>query len=161
MNRKTLWATLGYLVVTFALGASWHFAFFPELYHGFGIYNRAEPIIPLGMASMLPQGLVMAVIYPRWYRGEAPLAAGVKFGLLMGLFLFSVSTLANAAKINVNGLGPFMLVQAAFHTLQFAAAGAVFGLIFGRLDTISAPSVAAARQARSTPPPANLTSRSP
>jgi hypothetical protein len=146
MNKKILFATLGYLVVTFALGASWHFAFFPELYHGFGIYNRTEPIIPLGMLSMLPQGLVMAVIYPRWYRGEAPLAAGMKFGLLMGLFLFSVSTLANAAKINVSGLGSFILIQAAFHTLQFAAAGAVFGLIFGRLDTRPGPSaIGAAR----------------
>lgn len=146
MNKKILFATLGYLVVTFALGASWHFAFFPELYHGFGIYSRAEPIIPLGMLSMLPQGLVMALIYPRWYRGEAPLAGGMKFGLLMGLFLFSVSTLANAEKINVNGLGNFILIQAAFHTLQFAAAGAVFGLIFGRLGTNSGPaSVGAAR----------------
>jgi hypothetical protein len=148
MNKKILFATLGYLVVTFALGASWHFAFFPELYHGFGIYNRAEPIIPLGMLSMLPQGLVMALIYPRWDRGEAPLAAGMKFSLLMGLFLFSVSTLANAAKIEVNGLGSFILIQAAFHTLQFAAAGAVFGLVFGRLDARSGPSsVGAARPA--------------
>jgi hypothetical protein len=148
MNKKILFATLGYLAVTFALGASWHFAFFPDLYHGFGIYNRAEPIIPLGMLSMLPQGLVMALIYPRWYRGEAPLAAGLKFGLLMGLFLFSVSTLSNAAKINVNGLGAFVLIQVAFHALQFASAGAVFGLIFGRLDAKSrTSSVDVARQA--------------
>ena len=90
----------------------------------------------------------MALIYPRWYRGEVPLAGEIKFGLLMGLFLFSVSTLANAAKINVNDLGTFLLVQAAFHTLQFAAAGAVFGLIFGRMDTTSGtPSIGAARPA--------------
>jgi hypothetical protein len=76
-------------------------------------------------------GAIGAAVVPRWYRGEAPLVAGMKFSLLMGLFLFSVSTLANAAKINVNGLGSFILIQAAFHTLQFAAAGAVFGLIFG------------------------------
>ncbi|HEX2100023.1 MAG TPA: hypothetical protein VHF69_05145 [Candidatus Synoicihabitans sp.] len=146
MTKKIFLATLGYLLVTFALGASWHFAFFPELYHRFGIYSRAEPIIPLGVLSMVPQGLVMALIYPRWYRGEAPLAAGLKFGLLMGLFLFSVSTLANAAKINVNGLGSFILVQAAFHALQFAAAGAVFGFIFGRLDMNSRlSSIGAAR----------------
>lgn len=137
MNKKILFAALGYLVVTFALGASWHFVFFPGMYHGFGIYNRPEPIIPLGLLSMVPQGVVMALIYPRWYRGEAPLVAGMKFGLLMGLFLFSVSTLANAAKINVNGLGSFLSIQAAFHALQFAAAGAVFGLIFGRMETSS------------------------
>jgi hypothetical protein len=133
MNPKIVWATVGYSLVTFALGASWHFAFFPQLYHDFGIYNRGDPIIPLGLLSMLIQGVVMAVIYPRWYRGEAPIAAGLKFGLLMGAFLFSVSTLANAAKIQVNGIGSFMLIQVAFHALQFGAAGATFGLIFGRL----------------------------
>jgi hypothetical protein len=133
MNKKVVLATLGYLIVTFALGASWHFAFFPKAYHDFGIYNRADPIIPLGVLSMLVQGIIMALIYPRWYRGEKPLAAGLKFGLLMGVFLFSVSTIANAAKMEVHVLGSFMLIQVLFHALQFGAAGAVFGLIFGRL----------------------------
>jgi hypothetical protein len=132
MNKKVVLATVGYLIVTFALGALWHFAFFPNAYHEFGIYDRESPIIPLGVLSMLMQGIVMALIYPRWYRDEAPLAAGLKFALLMGAFLFSVSTLANAAKIHVNGLGNFVLIQVAFHALQFGAAGAVFGLIFGR-----------------------------
>lgn len=134
MNKKIIFATLGYLLVTFALGASWHFVFFSKTYDAFGIYNRAEPIIPLGMLSMLMQGVVMALIYPRWYRDEAPLVAGLKFGLLMGIFLFSVSSVANAAKIQVNGLGAFFLIQLAFHALQFGAAGAVFGLIFGRIS---------------------------
>jgi hypothetical protein len=133
MTKKILLAASGYILVSFALGASWHFAFFAQAYHDFGIYNRADPIIPLGLLSMIVQGAVMAVIYPRWYRGEAPLAAGLKFGLLMGLFLFSVSTFANAAKIQVNGVGSFMLLQAVFHGLQFGLAGAVFGWVYGRL----------------------------
>jgi hypothetical protein len=135
MAKRILLAAFGYLVVSLALGASWHFAFFPELYHDFAIYNRADPIIPLGMLSMVIQGLVMAVIYPRWYRGESPLIAGLTFGLLMGAFLFSVSTIANVAKIEVNHLGTFMLVQAGFHAIQFGMAGAVFGWVFGRLPT--------------------------
>jgi hypothetical protein len=133
MNKKIIWATLGYTAVTFALGASWHFVFFPQVYHDYGIYNRAAPIIPFGFLSMFMQGAVMALIYPRWYRDEAPVMAGLKFGLLMGVFLFSVSTIANAAKIQVNGLGSFIGFQVAFHAIQFGAAGAVFGLIFGRL----------------------------
>jgi hypothetical protein len=133
MNKKIVLATLCYLIVSFALGASWHFAFFPQVYHDFGIYNRTEPLIPLGLLSMLIQGIVMALIYPRWYRDEAPLVAGLKFGLLMGLFLFSVSTVANAAKMQVNGLGSFMLIQMVFHALQFATAGAAFGWVYGRL----------------------------
>lgn len=133
MTKKILLAAFGYMIVTFALGASWHFAFFPKAYHEFGIYNRGDPIIPLGVLSMTVQGAVMALIYPRWYRGEAPLVAGLKFGLLMGLFLFSVSTLANLAKIQVNGIGSFILLQTGFHALQFGLSGAVFGWVYGRL----------------------------
>lgn len=143
MLQRILLAAFGYLIVSFALGATWHFVIFPDLYHDFGIYNRASPIIPLGVVSMLVQGVVMAWIFPRFARtGGAPLAEGVKFGLLMGAFLFSVSTLANAAKIEVSSLGQFVAVQLAFHVLQFGLAGVVFGLVFGRRE---AGALAAAR----------------
>jgi len=134
MTRKYLLAAVAYVVVSFALAAPWHFVLFKDLYHSFGIYNRADPIIPLGVLSMLVQGAVLALLYPRWYRGGSPAVEGIKFGLLLGVFLFSVSTLANAAKINVNSLGNFMAIQAAFHFLQFTAAGAAMGLAFGRLE---------------------------
>ncbi|MBI5771221.1 MAG: DUF1761 domain-containing protein [Verrucomicrobia bacterium] len=135
---KTVLAALAYVVVSFALAAPWHFVLFKDLYHSFGIYNRADPIIPLGLLSMIVQGAVMAALYPRWYRGGAPAVEGIKFGLLMGVFLFSVSTLANAAKIEVKGLGGFLAVQAVFHLLQFVAAGAAVGLVFGRLPAKAA-----------------------
>lgn len=138
MTLKTLWAALAYTAVTFALAAPWHFVLFADLYHSFGLYNRAEPIIPLGVLSMLVQGGVLAVLYPRWYRGGSPIAEGMKFGLLLGVFLYSVSTLANAAKMNVTGLGSFLAVQAIFHLLQFALAGAAIGLVFGRSESRAA-----------------------
>lgn len=130
--KQYLFAVLGYLVPTFILGFVWHFFLFEDLYHSFGMYNRAEPIIPLGMLSMLVQGVVLAWIYPRFYRGGLPVSEGLIFGLLMGVFLFSVSTLASAAKIEVAPMGQFVLVQAAFHLLQFGIAGPLIGLSFGR-----------------------------
>lgn len=134
MTLKHLWAALAYTAVTFALAAPWHFVFFADLYHSFGLYNRAEPIIPLGFFSMLAQGIVLAALYPRCYRGGSPVAEGMKLGLLLGVFLYSVSTLANAAKMNVNGLGSFLAVQAVFHLLQSALAGGAIGLVFGRAE---------------------------
>jgi hypothetical protein len=125
-------ATLGYLVPTFILGYSWHFWIFPGVYEALGIYNRPDPIIPLGFLSMLVQGVIMAYLYPFFHRGDRPLARGVGFGLLMGTFLFSVSTLANGAKMLVTDIGTWLLVQAAFHVVQFAIAGALIGLAYGR-----------------------------
>lgn len=130
MKRFAL-AAGGYIIVTMALGMSWHFVFFKDLYHGLGIYNRAEPIIPLGLASMVIQGFVLAYLYPFFRVSGAPVLRGIKFGLLMGLFLFSVSTLANAAKIEVTSMSTWLVVQSAFHLIQFVSTGAIIGLAYG------------------------------
>ena len=64
MSKKFIYAALVYILFSMALGMSWHFIFFKELYHDLGIYNRVEPIIPLGMASMIIQGFIIAYLYP-------------------------------------------------------------------------------------------------
>ncbi len=132
MNRKFLLATLVYSVVTMIHGFTWHFSFFPELYAQLGIYNREPPIIPLGLSLMIIQGVILAYLYPRYYRGGSPVIQGIRFGLIMGLFLFSVSTLANAAKIQVSSMGTWLIIQAAFHLIQFVVAGAGIGLVYGK-----------------------------
>ena len=135
MMRKHVVATLAYTFVSFALAAPWHLMIFKDLYDSFGIYSRPEPIIPLGVLSMLVQGAVLSALYARWRRGGSPVSEGIQFGLLTGAFLFSVSTLANAAKMNVHGLPTFMGLQVAFHLLQFTGAGLAIGLVFGRSDS--------------------------
>lgn len=127
-------AVLGYSVITLALGMVWHFVWFRDLYHQLGIYNREQPIIPLGILSMLIQGVVMAYLYPFFYKEGHPIVRGIQFGLLMGLYLYSVSTLANAAKIQVASMPVWMGIQALFHGIQFVLAGAAIGLAYGRID---------------------------
>jgi hypothetical protein len=74
----------------------------------------------------------MALIYPPLATPRSAARGRGEVRAVNGAFLFSVSTIATAAKIEVNGLGRFVLLQFAFHAFQFGAAGAVFGLIFGR-----------------------------
>ena len=136
MTKKSITAILAYTIITFAIAAPWHFIWFKELIHNLGIYNKPEPVIALGILSMLIQGSVMAYLYPLFYRGGSPAVEGIKFGLIMGVFLFSVSTLANAAKIEVNPISTFIMIQIAFHSIQFVLTGAVIGLIFGRLKSL-------------------------
>lgn len=133
--RKGFWgATLGYVVVTMGLGMVWHFVWFHDVYHRLGIYNRPEPIIPLGLLSMLIQGPILAYLYPSYYRAGHPVSQGIKYGLLMGLYLYSVSTLANAAKILVTSLPLWLGIQALFHAIQFVLVGIIIGLAYGRID---------------------------
>lgn len=143
MAKPFVLAALGYLVPTFVLGFTWHFWLFPGAYEALGIYNRAEPIIPLGLLSMGIQALVMAYLFPFFLREGSPVARGVEFGLIMGAFLFSVSTLANAAKIVVADMTAWLLLQATFHAVQFAIAGALIGLAHRRSSPHVQRSVAA------------------
>lgn len=132
MNRKVLFSALGYTLVSMIWGMSWHFMFFKNLYHELGAYSRPDPIIPLGLASMLIQGFVLAYLFQLYRKGMSPIVEGLKFSMVMGLFLFSVSTLAFAAKSVVTSMTAWMLVQSGFHLVQFAATGVILGLVFGK-----------------------------
>lgn len=131
-TKKFVLAVFAYAGVTMLIAVPWHFFLLKDLYHGFGIYNRVEPIVPLGFLSMFIQGIVLAVIYPRYYRGGSHYAEATKFSLWMGIFLYSVSTLANAAKIEVSPMGTWLGIQAAFHLLQFTASGLALGFVYSR-----------------------------
>lgn len=130
--KKVIWATLGYAIATMIIAAPWHLVIFKDLYHSLGMYNRAEPIVPLGFLSMIIQGVVLAVIYPRYYKGGSHYKEATKFSLLMGIFLYSVSTLANAAKIEVSPMGTWLTIQTVFHLIQFTVCGFVLGFVYSR-----------------------------
>lgn len=132
MLLKSTLAVLAYVAPSMLLAVPWHLHWFKQDYQDFGIYTRADPIIPLGLVTMLIQGVVLAAIYPRWYRGGAPAAEGIKFGLLLGLFLYSVATLATLAKAEVSDPWRFILLSGVFHAIQFIVAGTGIGLVFGR-----------------------------
>jgi hypothetical protein len=124
MNKRYAITVISYVVVTMALGMSWYLMLFHDLYTNLGIFNRQEPIIPLGFASMLMQGFIYAYLYPFLFRGLNPIAEGIKFSLLMEAMIFSVSTIANAAKIHVAPMGTWFVYQTGFHLLH----GVIFGI---------------------------------
>lgn len=128
-TKKFILTALAYIIPTMLLGYTWHLIFFKDIYDSLGIYNRAEPIIPLGFFSMIVQGCIIAYLFPFYAKDNFAMATGIKFSLLMGLFLFSVSTLANGAKIQVTSMQTWLLIQVAFHLLQFLVAGVLIGLV--------------------------------
>jgi hypothetical protein len=130
--RNFVLATLAYVLVSFVLGYTWHLVIFKETYFGLGAYTREPPIIAFGVASMLLQGLILAWLYPLLPSGGRPVVAGLRFGLVMGLFLWSVSVLAFAAKTNVASLSTFFTLSSLFHVLQFGIYGLLLGWIHAR-----------------------------
>ena len=122
-----------YLVITFAMGFVWHLVIFKELYAKLGIFTRIDdPIIPLGFTAMLIQGAVLAYLYPLITKGGSPIPEGLKFGLLMGLFIASSAVIAEAAKQRVSSLPTWLIVESVYYIIQFSLSGVAIALIYAK-----------------------------
>src|SRR5690348_5905480 len=130
MGKKFILMFLAYLVLTFICAVGWHLGIFKEYY--MSIPMRKEPLMQLGVLSMLIQAGIMSYLYPLFYKGGEPLKAGGKFGLMMGLFMGSYGVLAEAGKFDVGPLFPWFLHEGIYFPLQFTLIGAVMGMIYGR-----------------------------
>jgi hypothetical protein len=126
-------AVLAYLVPTFITGFVWHLVAFHDTYARLGIY-RTDPIIPLGLGSMLVQAFIFAWAYPRLFdtaRDAWPMSA-LRAGLVYGALSWSFTTLAVAAKHPMASIGDYVLMETAFTAVQFALAAPLMALAWRR-----------------------------
>ncbi|MBI4502858.1 MAG: DUF1761 domain-containing protein [Gemmatimonadetes bacterium] len=133
MTRTTRLAVamLSYVILTFIIAATWHLVVFKPLYDKLAIFTRPQPIIPLGIASMLVQAGVFAFLYPRCAVDGRPARDGLLFGLATGLLIGSYAVLADGAKLQVSSLSTWLVLEGAYYLFQFPIVGLVFGLIYG------------------------------
>ncbi len=130
--KKFMLATLSFVVLTMLWAYPWHVVWFHDVYAELGAVTRPTPIIPLGLMSVLIQGMVIAYFYPFYYRGGNPILQGIKFSLIIGLMVYTVMGFATAAKINIEPVSTFLAYHTVFQSIQFLMTGAALGLIFGR-----------------------------
>ena len=130
--KKFVLAVIAYIIVTFAVAASWHLFFFKDLYDQLAIFSRKEPLIPLGIVSIVLQALILAYLYPALYKGGSPAKEGLKFGLLIGALMASIAVFAEAGKQNVSSLSTWLVFETAYYLLQYSLLGVIIGLIYGK-----------------------------
>lgn len=131
-NPKTVALTLlAYVAATFAVQATSHFAINAEHYRAIA-FLRAQPIFPLGFASMLVQGAVFALLFPVFHRGGSSIKNGLIFSWLLGSFLASYIVLAEPAKYAVPSLASWIRVEALAAAAQFTLFGVLLGLMHRR-----------------------------
>ncbi|MCI0526678.1 MAG: hypothetical protein L0Y56_04400 [Nitrospira sp.] len=129
-TKKFALAVMGYIVVTFVIAATWHLVLFKGLYDQLGIFTRKEPLIPLGIVSIIMQAFVLAYLYPLFFRGGSPVKEGVKFGLLTGVLMASIAVFAEAGKQQVNSLMIWLAFESMYYLLQFSVAGIIIAVIY-------------------------------
>lgn len=127
--KKRILAVLAYVLPTFPLGYFWHLTRFADNYKSLGVY-RDEPIIPIGLCSMLVQGVAWSYVYERMFAGEPIWRGAMKFALLAGSIAWSFMVLAVGAKHQLNSVAGFMSIETAFVALQYAVISPLIAAVY-------------------------------
>lgn len=122
---------LAYIVVTFGVQGGSHFAVNAAHYAAIPIL-RAEPLVPMGLGSMLIQGLIFGALFPAFSRTTATVRDGVKFSWALGGFLASYIVLGEAGKYAIPSIASWVAVEGSVAFVQYTVFGVFLGLIHRR-----------------------------
>src|SRR5688500_20212375 len=109
---------VAYALTTFGVQGASHFAINADHFASLSIM-RAEPLIPLGITSMLIQGLIFAWLYPVYANGASTLRKSIVFSWLLGGFLASYIVLVEAGKYAIPSLSRWIAVAARGAFVQY------------------------------------------
>jgi len=126
--KKTVLGTVAYVVISFITQALNHFVINQAHYAGIP-FMREEPIMALGLFTMLLQGAILSHVFLTLHRTGATMAEGLKYGLLMGLFLGSYIALVEPSKYTAPSVLSWIAVEGMASLLQFGVFGVVLAMI--------------------------------
>jgi hypothetical protein len=119
---------LAYIATTFAVQGSSHFGLNAEYYAAIPIM-RAQPVVAMGLTSMVIQGLIFAWLYPTFAAGASIVRKGIVFSWALGAFLASYIVLGEAGKYAIPSIPRWMAVEGSVALVQYTLFGVWLGLI--------------------------------
>jgi hypothetical protein len=138
MMRRLL-AILAYVLPTFPLGFFWHLTVFADYYKNLEVY-RQDMLIPLGILSMLVQGVIWAILYEKLLAGEPIWRGALKFAALAAPLAWSFMVIAVSAKHHMNSPMKYVLIETAFVVVHYVVVSPLIAMVYAKASP--APSVA-------------------
>jgi hypothetical protein len=129
--KQRILALLAYVIPTFPLGYFWHLTIFADYYQSLEVY-RDEVVVPLGILSMLIQGVVWSIVYERMFAGESILKGAAKFAALACPLAWSFMVLAVSAKHRMSSAAGFVLIETAFMAVHYAIVSPLIAAVYSR-----------------------------
>ena len=126
--KRILLTTLAFIVATFAIEGTSHFAINKDFYAGIP-FIRPEPIVAMGFVTMILQGLVMGWLYPRFHDPARPLFSGWLFAMSIFVILGGYIVIVEPSKYTVPSIGQWVAVEGIAAFLQFTLFGVLLGFI--------------------------------
>lgn len=130
MKRRIL-AVLAYVLPTFPLGYCWHLTVFADYYKNLKVY-RDDIVIPLGIVSMLIQGVIWSIFYERMFAGEPIIRGAAKFGALSGLLAWSFMVVAVSAKHQMSSVSDYLLIETGFVATHYLIVSPLIAWVYAR-----------------------------
>ncbi len=126
---KILTGAATYIVLTFALAFVWNMVLFRDTYVALGAQSmRDEPIMPLGLAAILIEAVVLALLFSKVFNGS--LKQGLFLALAVGAFSITYGALVVPAKFLIDPVPSYVALEAGFGLLHYGAAGVGLAYVF-------------------------------
>ena len=131
MKRIAL-TILAFIVATFLTEGTSHFVINKDFYASIP-FMRPEPIVWMGMLTMVLQGITMGWMYPRFHDTARPVFSGWLFAMCVLVILGSYIAMVEPSKYAVPSIRSWVLVEGSVAFLQFSLFGALLGVIHQRV----------------------------
>ena len=128
--KRQVLGTIGYLLIVFPLAYVWHLVWFKETYEQLGYFSREQPIVALGFLSILLQGVLLSVVYPRLCQGKSPLEGAATLFAVMGVYHWSMHVMAEAAKHQIEPLSTWFALETGYLAIQFGLGACMFAWVY-------------------------------
>ncbi len=129
MGKKFVAGAVAYIVLTFPLAVVWHIVLFEDTYRALGYFAREEPSFVLGFVAIATQGVILSAAYPLLVRQPNTWRENLRFGALMGGFLWSSHVAGDTAKFEISPVPQFFAMETFYLGLQFGLFGVAIWLI--------------------------------
>ncbi len=132
INRtKIILGVIAFIAVSFFVQAMSHFVINVEHFAQV-TFMRAEPIMALGLLTMLIQAIVLSYGYAVFNHGDRPIFNALRYSMAMGVFFVSYLTLVEPSKYQVPSVLQWALVEGTAGLIQFLLFGLLLGFIYSR-----------------------------
>lgn len=129
--KRIAFTTLAFIVATFATEGISHFAINKAFYAGIP-FLRSEPIVWMGLLTMVLQGLVMGWMYPRFHDAARPVFSGWRFAMCVLAILGGYIALVEPSKYAVPSIAHWAWVEGSVAFVQFSLFGVLLGAVHQR-----------------------------
>lgn len=128
MMKKHILSVLAFIALSFLVQGLNHFVINKTYYAGID-FARPEPVLLLGILTMVIQGIVLTAAMTKIAPTGNRLKDGFLVSLAFGLFLAAYIALAEPAKYTAPSISSWFITEGLVSTVQFVIVGFALGLI--------------------------------